>query len=120
MGAGADFLIERIAVQGVRCDVRQGLRHLKIVVAQLTHVVELVGEERKSILVGRRVYGNPGEAQSLLSLTAVGSEPSFVKWIAVLDGVFQGSMPLPYLRHRLDTPPSQSPWKIPQQENRVN
>ena len=77
MRAGADFLIERVGVEGVGCYVGHGHGHLKIFVAQFTHVVELVGEERKSILVGSSVYGDRSESESLLCLSAISCEPVF-------------------------------------------
>src|SRR5260370_40609231 len=85
MRAGADFLIERVGVERVGRDVGHGLGHLKIFVAQFSHVVELVGEERKSILVRSGVYGDRGKPDSRQSLSAVGCEPVFAEGIAALD-----------------------------------
>jgi hypothetical protein len=59
MRASVDFLIERITVQGIGRDVGHGLGHLKIVIAQLAHMVEFVGKKRKSILAGSGVYRDP-------------------------------------------------------------
>jgi len=102
MRAGVDFLIKRVGVEGAGCYVGHGLGHLKIFVAQLTHVVELVGEERKNILVGSGVYGDRGESESLLCLRAISCEPVFGEGVAALDGVFQSGMPFPYLGHGFD------------------
>src|SRR5260370_26203627 len=71
MRAGTDFLIERVCLEGVGCDVGHGLGHLKIFVGQFNHVVELVGEERESILVRSGVYSHRGEPESRQCLSAV-------------------------------------------------
>jgi len=103
MCAGGYFLIERIGIEGPGVDVGHRRAHLKIFITQSTHVIELVGQERKSALVGSGVYGERSQSQSLLRLCSVVFEPTSGKWIVVLDGAFQRGTPFPYFGHRFNS-----------------
>ena len=75
--ASTHLLIQRVRVKRAWCDVAPGLAYLKIFVAQLTHGVELVAQERKCIFVSSGVCSERSESESLLCLSAVRCEPVF-------------------------------------------
>jgi hypothetical protein len=102
MPTSTDFLIKRVGVKRARCDVGPGFGHLKIFVAQIAHVVEFFGEERKNILVRSCVSCERSESESLLCLSAVCCEPLFCEGEAAIDGVFQSRVPFPQLCYCFD------------------
>lgn len=97
-----NFLIQGIVVEGVGRGKLEILAPLHILVAQLLHVVEAVGDELEGAAVCVGFDGSGGEGEFAAGRSAETGDPDFVDRVVGLDGVDDGDTPFADFGHDLD------------------